>query len=202
MINRVYIFDINNFDGNKSRLEMELSKQILSFISKYKLEDDYLRSLIAWYLLKKYIKDDFFIDLNEENIVLNEMGKPYIESEVYFNISHSNNFVAVIISESECGIDIEVYDKKRNWEVLKKNILTESELNSINDNVDIVKYWSIKEAYFKMLGTGITLSKLHENVDFTRINTMNLTDSKGDEYYLSYICNNDDNTKIKMIKVV
>ena len=86
-------------------------------------------------------------------ITKNKYGKPYIENNLFFNISHSNNYVVLVTSNKEIGIDIE---KIRKQELKKaKFFATKEEYEYItNSNNQIDSFWTIytlKEAYFKML---------------------------------------------------
>ena len=127
------------------------------------------------------------------------MRKPYIEEKINFNITHSNNYVAVIISDGCCGIDIEMCNEERDWNKLKDVILTNQEKNNIKDNNGLVKYWSKKEAYFKKLGCGIDFSKLKQDINYDEVATLRLKDLKNNEYYLSYISDDKEYTIEKIL---
>ena len=189
---KIYVFDMNAYKNNKKELEEILSSNILNIAKKYKLEKDYIRSLIGWYLLKKYLKEDFSMNLNEENIYFNDYGKPYIQRNISFNISHSLNYIAIIISNKYCGIDIEVCNSNRNWDKIKNYILSDKERENELESDDIAKMWTIKEAYFKKVGSGILLSKLKENINYKSVNTIQLYDSLNNKYYLSYIADDEE----------
>lgn len=202
MSSKIYLYDINDFDGNNLKLEEKLSSEIVFFVKKYKLSDDYLRSLLGWSILRKQLLEDFSIDLNSKEIKFNENGKPYINEDISFNLSHSHNYVAVIISDTTCGIDVELYDEERDWNKLKNNILSSREISLIKNNMDVAKYWSIKEAYFKCKGTGILLSKLKEDMDYSQVKTTNVIDVKGNKYFISYMTDENEVIQINKINVV
>ena len=81
-------------------------------------------------------------------------GKPYIEnSPISISITHTENFVAVILHEDEdVGIDIESLD--RDFSAVEKKALSEDEIDDLEDekrNEQLAIYWCAKEAIFKLL---------------------------------------------------
>lgn len=152
----LYINDINDFDYLSAR--KELSYPIITRCDRYKVEEKRKQSVIGYYLLKQYLLKDFKIELYDVSI--NEYGKPFID-EIYFNISHSNNMIAIIISDNPCGIDVE-YEDIRCLKLAKK-ILNNSELSYFNNLSDdlkleyVMKKWVSLEAYSKMIGNNLNL---------------------------------------------
>ena len=105
-------------------------------------------------------------------ITKNKYGKPYIENNLFFNISHSNNYVVLVTSNKEIGIDIE---KIRKQELKKtKFFSTKEEYEYItNSNNQTESFWTIytlKEAYFKMKGTDLNnIQKVSFKIDNEKI---------------------------------
>ena len=104
-------------------------------------------------------------------ILADEKGKLYCDnfSQIHFNISHSDDLVAVAVCDKPVGIDIESVRKVSLK--LSKRVCTQKELEYIfeklpdgddylSQNPEYIKrffeIWTIKEAYFKCIGTGIT----------------------------------------------
>lgn len=93
-------------------------------------------------------------------IAVKNGGKPHlIGSPVQFNISHTNEYAAAIMSNGkEVGIDIEKIDA-RICRVMKK-FLNANELQSValleeTEKVSLLTlYWSIKETVYKWWGQG------------------------------------------------
>lgn len=95
-------------------------------------------------------------------IVKGKLGKPSLKehSDVHYNISHADGIAACIVSERECGIDCEnVRDfrpnvMKRAFSVKEREMVEnapESEKNLL-----FFRLWTLKEAYVKALGIGIS----------------------------------------------
>ena len=84
------------------------------------------------------------LDININDIYHSDNGKPYIKnSNIKFNYSHSNNYIACSVSDVDIGIDIED-DFKMSDEARMMY------LSGIKDNYR--KAFVIKEAYCKLLG--------------------------------------------------
>lgn len=108
-------------------------------------------------LLIKKACDDFGIDYASEEIVFGEVKKPYFKnSSYYFNTSHSGTKVLCVISDKEVGCDIEQI-KEKDTEVAVR-FFAQNEAGYIGDDLDkFFKIWTLKEAYAKCLGKGLTL---------------------------------------------
>ena len=101
--------------------------------------------------------------LFDEKVYLShhDNGKPYLENNpVNISITHTENYVAVILHEEEdCGIDIESLD--RDFSAVEKKALSAEEIEDLEEekrNEQLAIYWCAKEAIFKLLS--------RYNVDF------------------------------------
>lgn len=116
-------------------------------------------------LLKYALNDNNIFDYS---ISYNEYGKPYLNNNLYFNISNSNNITACIISDKEIGLDIE---KIKYNEKVAKRVLNVKEMeilnNSKNKDEMFTIFWTSKESYVKLLGIGIGYGL--KNVDTTKL---------------------------------
>ena len=88
----------------------------------------------------------------------NEHGQPRIEGGPCFSISHCKNAIAVAISHSPIGIDIEHLRTAKPELVARTMNQREQERIWQSENPDwaFTELWTQKEAVLKMLGTGIT----------------------------------------------
>ena len=115
-------------------------------------------------------------------------GKPFLNKQKGISISHSNEIVAICISnEIDFGIDVQ-YKTDKVFKIQSK-FLSEMEskfLGKKNDLESLIKVWSAKESIYKALGKeGVSFSKDLE------INTVNDKDLFRAGYYKK------DNIKIK-----
>lgn len=158
-------------------------------ILKYKRWQDAQLSLLGRLLLR-YALLEKDIDLNEERIIFNTEGKPFIvENDIKFNITHSGEIVVCAIGQSfEIGIDIEILTA-RNIEEFKDQML-ENEWNRIylsnNPLVSFYTYWTQKESVIKAIGKGLSIPLK----SFEIIN--NQTRVYGKAYHLKEIPIDDD----------
>lgn len=112
-----------------------------------------------YYSFSKTSKELLEIALKEEGITSCKIsksinGKPYIDnSNIFYNISHKNKMVGLIISNSEVGLDIEYIDTENiKRESTLKYFFTEKERESITTNEDLLTLWTKKESYIKLNG--------------------------------------------------
>lgn len=140
--------------------------------------DDLIRFAYKYYVNKRNIKkkDDF-------EIIRRVGEKPKINHEgIFFSLSHSKNKIAIAISESNVGIDIE-WGKERDY--------NKFEFIGARTKEEFYTRWTKHEAYYKFLGTGLR----KENIDSCMTySTFVLNDS----YYLS-VCSRGDKIELKEI---
>ncbi len=126
-------------------------------------------------LLNKVLTE---LNINDE-IIYNEYGKPYLKSnKVYFNISHSFDYIVLVISSKEIGVDIEKIRMRRN--VIDK-VYTEDEKKLINNADDFTLMWVKKESYVKYLGKGLSYGL--KNVDTLKLKRYQIKKYK--DYYIA-----------------
>lgn len=111
----------------------------------------------AWALLKQLYFEETGEDLPP--IAIGQFGQPYfLDSPYYFSLTHTNRHAFCALSRSRVGIDAEELDRPIKVS-LAKRVLSKSELArfeaSDNKRRALLSFWVLKEAYFKMLGTGL-----------------------------------------------
>lgn len=112
-----------------------------------------------YYSFSKTSKELLEIALKEEGItsykiLKSKNGKPYLEnSNIFYNISHKNKMVGLIISNSEVGLDMEYIDTESiKRQSTLKYFFTEKERESITNNEELLTLWTKKESYIKLNG--------------------------------------------------
>lgn len=98
----------------------------------------------------------------------NEYGAPRIDNGPYISISHCKNGIAVAVNDTPIGIDIEAV-RPLKGELMQKtmNPTEQAEIRKAEQaDWQFIRLWTKKEAYLKMLGTGI-ISDLHHVLDNT-----------------------------------
>ena len=149
--------DVSELDFN--RMKSSVSKTRIKKSSRYFHERDRNLSVGAEVLLNYVLNE---IGINNPIFDVDKYGKPYLKnySDVYFNLSHSQEYVACAVSDSPVGVDIEyVADIDLN---LAKQFFYGTEYEYILDNKDknkaFFELWVLKESYMKMTGLGFRLA--------------------------------------------
>lgn len=160
--NYLYITTIKSLDDKDKYDEAynSLSTQRKQKVDKLKLLDDKKRSILAEVLLKKALKDLSITCVFEYEY--NEYGKPYLKDNknIYFNISHSGEYVICVLSKDEVGCDIQEI-KEVNIEGISK-YYTKNEYLSIKKSANpkdlFYRFWTTKESYMKLIGKGFSFN--------------------------------------------
>ena len=90
-----------------------------------------------------------------------ETGKPYSPGHPYFSISHSAGAVAVCLAEREVGLDIEKL-REAPYRTMRRFCTPEEQdyiLSAGNEEEKRHRFftvWTLKEAYFKCTGKGLS----------------------------------------------
>ena len=154
--------------------EAEISQKLLSLLPqsrldralKYKKSNDRIRSLSAALTALTLVSDYTSSSINDVELVLNDMQPPYaiVNGEKYFlSISHSGKYVAVMVDDAPCGIDVEemihreLYLKSVIHHLHKNEIGDLSQKSRTEEKYDCFFFlWTMKEAYVKLLGKGLS----------------------------------------------
>ena len=93
--------------------------------------------------------------LDRDVTVINDKsGKPFIKDvPLFISISHTKGYAAVVISDNNIGVDIEL--RNRSAIAVRKRFMNVVEIESANgcdDNLHALLHWSAKEALFKVVG--------------------------------------------------
>lgn len=177
---KVYIENIDNIIVNNDLID------VITYTDG-KMKDV---SLKAWSFLFKIIYEKYNIKISKAMIYYNEYNKPYLkEKNIFFNISHSKDLIAIIVDDKECGIDIEYIDYNKNIDKLINKVLSQSEIKKYNKRINkhnyFYKLWTKKETYYKKIGTGINYKELSSEMNYDNIKSY-IIKNKTDKYYVSF----------------
>lgn len=126
----------------------------LSETDKIKVLKD-KRKITSYYLLDKYLEK--FSSKTLKDIYYSKNGKPLIDG-VYFSVANKDDITVLAVSNYRIGVDIEKikeYDK-----TVLKYFFKDEEIKKINTNEEFFKYYTLKEAYVKMMDD--RLIKIHD----------------------------------------
>lgn len=109
-------------------------------------------------LLQKMMQEEFAIQIKPSDIAKGKFGKPYFRYyPVFYNISHCDGAICLVLGKTELGVDIERAD--RNALSAAKRVCDPAEQQDIktskNPELRFIQYWTLKESYVKYLGRGI-----------------------------------------------
>lgn len=134
---------------------------------QYKKFDDRKRSVLAFVLLQRALRDEYSIT-DIPQFVYNEFGKPSLPNlPIHFSLSHCKDAVACAVSDHNIGIDVESI-VPYNPDVARR-VCTAAELEMLirskDQDADFIKLWTMKEAISKYEGMGLSLPFAEINTD-------------------------------------
>lgn len=171
----IYYLRISDFEAYETdllfpRVSQETREVVLNCKSKKVQRTKLLGEAMVRYLLWEL----WGVKSQEYLIRKGKHGKPYVEGtglSVYFNLSHSGNYIVAAFSDQEIGVDIEQVAGMRleiarrffhPAEIGRLECLTEELQRDL-----FFSYWSVKESYLKYTGSGLTMPLSGFEVCFT-----------------------------------
>ncbi|MBR2614035.1 MAG: hypothetical protein IKC71_00360 [Clostridia bacterium] len=149
-----------------------------------------------FFILEKY----YDLKITDKDLKKTEFGKLYIEnSPIAFNISHSQNIVAIVISNENVGIDVEVIKDKK-FSNINKNVFG----NEILKKEDFFALWTKAESFVKYKASSILTSLKNIRIDGQKIyyndnlEDVIITTKKVDDFFISVCSNQNDFDIIKL----
>ena len=140
--NRLIIWEISE-TINDLKTELLLSEYSLKLLDQRKSVIHKKQFLAIRNILKE-------LSIDDQDLVYEESGKPFIRDGQNISFSHSNIYVAVIISKQIVGIDIETVSD-RIFKIKNKFLETELKYPIEFNQETLLVYWNIKESIFKSL---------------------------------------------------
>lgn len=137
----------------------DISEQRRQQALKFKHEQGRRLSVLAYQLLKQALCKEYGITENPL-FEYSEHGKPSIigHPDICFNLSHCREAVACVVSNDPVGIDVETIRPYK--DSLARYTMNGDELREITASNDpaatFTRFWTMKEATLKLLGTGIS----------------------------------------------
>lgn len=216
-ITRLYVLDIAQIDEQHYEAIYDMaSKDRRERADRIKPFKDKIRCLCAGILLDKAYRDvaDAYpdeLDLEIPKIQAATNGKPaFVDSKLYFNLSHSGERVVCALSPCEVGCDVE-HKKDRNYRISKR-FFNVAEYEYVTACDDFTAIFSLNESVLKAAGVGISY-KMDEFsvIDNGKIATSIILPYDNKRYYLhrfegesgyEYTCVNTDGKFDKNVRKV
>lgn len=173
---QLWLLNINNFsDSDWAQLEQSLTPEENINAEKKKNKCIYIASrAVSRLALAQHLS------VHPQQLVFDkhEKGKPFLPHHpaLAFNLSHSGDWIAFALGDVDLlGIDIECH-KPRDYVAIAENYFHADELLLLKQLPDdsqeqaalFFHYWTLKEAFFKALGSGIATGL--DKVNFSRFN--------------------------------
>lgn len=192
---RIIIADVNHMAADTDKALTRIAPCYVQKYHEHKIQKDKQQELVSGLLLKQYLGVT-----RDEQLVYNEHEKPALASgECFFNLSHSEDHVALAISDHEVGIDIEKIRKYH--EATVKKVFNEnqkamlSELSGILRDECFTRIWTECESALKLKGTGFVNGWEDIPVSLCHIHSV-----RWEEYYLS--CATFEEAVIELMKPI
>ena len=136
--------------------------------SKYLRWQDRHAHVLGRQLLIKALQTFGYDKTELSKIKYTDYGKPYLENDLEFNISHTEDLVVLAMNKSHAlGIDVEVIRP-----IVFENfndVMTTHEWQNINESVNkteaFFKHWVTKESVIKADGKGLSIPLLDIKIE-------------------------------------
>lgn len=145
--------------GHLSLYAKFVSEERRDRLERITSEKDRCNSLLAELLARYALKRSLMLDQAQIVLAHDELGKPYFDgiADAFLSISHTDGCVAVAIGETRVGVDVERLRPVKLQ--LADRYFDPRETSRIYAEDDreaaFMEIWTKKEAYLKMLGTGL-----------------------------------------------
>lgn len=157
---KIYYAKIEKLMEEELHIAMQLlPKERTDRIKRMKQKKSQIQSISAGLLLE-YALQEIGLTGKTLTFLKNEDGKPYIKEypNLWYNLSHSGEYVALAVDEQPIGVDIERI--RRDHQKLVKRFFSEEEALSLADHWSdevFTKLWTRKESYIKATGYGMRM---------------------------------------------
>lgn len=136
-----------------------LPKERVEKIKKRRQKKGRLESVYAGLLLE-YALQELGIKGKELTFLKEKDGKPYLAEYpgIFYNLSHSKRFAALVLDEYPVGIDVE--ERRIGYQKLAKRFFTEEEQRFCEERTGderFLEIWTKKESYLKATGYGMRM---------------------------------------------
>jgi len=154
--------------------EKLLQKDELERIYKLRQCNDRKNSILGHALARLCIHDSIGIKGSQWKFFCKPTNQPYAMTDhgekIQLSFSHCARWVAVAISaNSLIGIDLETADQKQNISLFRETLTSEEIVQISNSHEEnkystFVRIWTMKEAYSKALGLGLSIGFHNLNI--------------------------------------
>lgn len=145
--------------------------------NQFRFERDKIRYIVGRGILRELIAR--YIKNSPKTIKLDytQHGKPFLvtsssSNELYFNLSHSHDCIVCAFTKNiDVGIDVELYQPQFTIEDVAKYCFSKQEYDKLQNLSSYQKHsyfysvWTLKEAFVKSIGLGLTYDLQQIKID-------------------------------------
>jgi 4'-phosphopantetheinyl transferase len=132
--------------------------------SHFHFERDRRRAVVTWGLVRLVLADMTRQDPAALDFTRSEFGKPSLPGGPSFNLAHSGEWLLLAVAaEGRLGVDVEVVRPVRDMEQLAERNFTSDEAEALARVAAgeraraFFRMWTLKEAFLKALGGGLSI---------------------------------------------
>jgi len=140
--------------------QLYLPEEIIERNKRFVRWQDRQANILGKLLLIEWLKNNDFDPFILKDIKYTKYGRPFLDIDIDFNISHSRDYVVCAFAKGfRVGIDIE--EIRENDFKIFESVFTKSEYKSIlesdNNLTMFYKFWTKKESIIKANGRGLSI---------------------------------------------
>ena len=152
-----------------NKLRNTLSSEEMVKASRFKSYEDRDRFIVSKGILRTILGSYLNTNPTRLEFEYNEHGKPFIKNtldtnNIHFNASHSRNIALYALTiKREIGIDVEYLRSKIEFERIARRFFSEKEFSMLISQPSESRLelffdcWTLKEAYIKAVGGGLSI---------------------------------------------
>ena len=154
MTTKVYIASLSPYPDNEVTARYEKIKDRFKGNGRISQRKE---SLVSRLMLHKVLLE---LETGEYSVIYSDEEKPVLKSakDIYFNISHSDDYVVLALSNDEVGCDIQEIRPYNPKVAVRHYCKNETELieNSSDKDDVFIRFWALKESILKFTGKGLS----------------------------------------------
>ncbi|HLR20039.1 MAG TPA: 4'-phosphopantetheinyl transferase superfamily protein [Staphylococcus sp.] len=210
----LYLINVHDldFEDMQNKFLSKTSTEKREKIERLYAENDKLLTLMGELLLYYVLIKDYKLTPKIITFEKNKFGKPFLlnSQNLYFNLSHSHDWVACYVSDTPVGVDIEKIDDIAHelfWDITHPK----EQASLINNQDNFFSIWCLKESFIKFKGQGLYLDIQKLCFDIRHTHHIKMTYNHQlftdyfflldiiDNYKIALCCENITEPKIKFV---
>ncbi|MFM6064502.1 MAG: 4'-phosphopantetheinyl transferase family protein [Microcystis aeruginosa] len=157
----LYFISLDPSGDRLEKLASLLSEDEIIRANRYHFPQHKRRFLVARGCLREILGSYLTISPEKIEFIYSERGKPSINHQFQFNLSHSEEMaICGLTLTARIGVDLEKMRQMKDLDSLTKRFFCAREHELVEKSAEKEKLffqlWTAKEAYLKALGTGIS----------------------------------------------